>query len=295
MGAFAAYMDLYSGNISVFQQVFFWAGIACLLKRNIMMSGVCIVCASSMKLFFIGPLLLLLLAAVYWRHFLLFASMLAALVASACLESPAYFNVIKNNIQHIALKELGHCAISIRNFLYDLFSVFQSLNVCNPDILYGTMATCIAAYTLYVIIRNLSFLRQEMFLLVNFTIVSYCTVVPLLKDYEQVIVIPPTYFLWDYFRRRKRRLTGFLLVLLYFVLTQNVLLPIITYFEKITGWTMSGSVVAGMMYLLLNYHVLFALCITWGMYLFVIEKENKRAVACPQDTKGDPSWKINSM
>jgi hypothetical protein len=293
MGSEAAYLDLIAGNISVFQQMFFWAGIAYLLKKKIMASGICIVCASSIKFFVLSPLLLIFLAAGYWRQFLMFVGMLAALIVGVCIQSPTYFSVIKENIQNTALKETGHRAISIRNYLQDLFSLFHNACPYNPDILYGAIAICIAACSLYIIVRNLSFLRQEIFLLVNFTIISYCAVVPLLKDYEQLILIPPTFFLLDYFHKKKHRLMEYFLVLLYFVFT-HLFLATVTFIGKMVGWDMYVDLASVIIYSIVNYHVLFTLCVTWIVYLFVIQKEKKGAIDACRIWKENASEKVKS-
>jgi hypothetical protein len=277
IGSEAIYADLNAGNISVYQQIFFWFGIACLLKKKIMASGICIVCASLIKLFVLSPLLLLFLAAGYRRHFFMFAGMFVTLIASVCFQSPTYFSVVINNIQHVALRETGHIAISIRNIFHDFFSMYHNTCLYCPDIVYVAIAICIAACTLYVIISNLSFLRQETFLLVNFSIISYCITVPILKDYEQIILIPPTYFLLEYFHRKKRRLMEYSLFFLYFVFTHNFL-TIVMFFGKLTGRDMQVDLQSNILYFIMNYHVLFVIYSTWLGYLFVIETEKRERI-----------------
>jgi hypothetical protein len=218
--------------------------------------------------FVLTPLLLIFLAAGYWRHFFLFGGIFATLLVGVFVHSPTYFDVVvKNNIQQVALRETGHPAISIRNILHDLSSFH---NLClNPDILYGIIVICIVACSVYVIMTNISFLRKKTFLLVNFIVISNCLIVPLLKNYEQVILIPPTFYLFDYLLKKKHFIMIYFLFLLYFIFTDRTVM----FLERLTGMDLQYSVQSSV-YFIMNYHVLFALIASWIMYLFVIEKES---------------------
>ncbi len=275
MGSEAIRADLTAGNISVFLQVLFWAGVACLLRSKITISGLFIVSAASVKFFVLSPLLLVYILIGYWRYFILFVGILAGIVVCIYIQSPLYFSsVVLNNIQTIAVTETGHIAISIRNILQDMYAISNSPPLRNYQLIYAAIVACILICTIYVVIRNKETLLQNKLLSMNLCIVCVCLITPLLKDYEQTILIPPTFYLIDSFIKKRSYIISSILFFIYIIFTHNVLsiMELAGYTFNYEGLSYSQQTVV---YLLQNYHVLLALFITWFYYLYLINDTGK--------------------
>ncbi len=275
MGSEAIRADLTAGNISVFLQVLFWVGVVCLLRSKITISGLFIVSAASVKFFVLSPLLLVYILAGYWRHFILFVGILAGVVACIYIQSPLYLSsVVLNNIQTIAVNETGHIAISIRNLLRDMYVISNSPPLRNYQLIYAAMAVCILLCTIYVVVRNKEILLQNKLLSVNLCIVCVCLITPLLKDYEQTILIPPTFYLIDSFIKKRSYIISSILFIIYIIFTHHSLSVL-----ELAGYTLNyeglSDSQATIMYLLQNYHVLLALFVTWFYYLYLINDTGK--------------------
>jgi len=254
--------DFSTGNISVIEQLLFWIGIVCFVKRKLILSGIFILFSASFK-FLLSSFLVLFLVVGFFGHFFIFLSTLITLFVCTYLMSPFYFgDVVKSNFQKNALNESGHIAISIRVFL-------KELNISNPTIFYVVMGSFIAVCFIYIVAKNHALFKKDNLLLIYFSIITYCLIMPILKDYEQIILIPPAYFLLDYFYRKKQYIMEAIFVFLFFV-NPHFLYYMITKMGGVVPcahWNMRA------LYFILNYHILFTLVILWIVYIFIIFKK----------------------
>lgn|GEM_PF-6455078 len=261
------YVDFYAGNISVMQQVLFWAGMVCFVKKRYFFSGVLLILASSFKLFLFIPYLALFLLTGAFAYFSVFLSLFVVLLIFVFSMNPSYFDLVRNNVLSVAFVEKGHIAASSKIFFEDLLS-HASGNPLVAQYLYGVSVLFFGACFIYVLLKNRFLLKNPNFALVYFFILSFCLATPVLKDYEQIILMPAAYFLIDHAHRFKNYYLEIFLVIIYFVLNPHHLF-------KLQGLGVIGRLdfSHGILYFLTSYHIFLTVFVLWIVFVCLIFKE----------------------
>lgn len=264
----SVYIDFYAGNISIIEQAFFWLSMAFFCKQKIMLSGIFMVFSNAFKFLYL-PFLLLFITNGTLLYFWAFVITFIVIAFMTWFISPAYsIEFLKHNLEYIGHDELGHISVSIRSFFRDILSG----GACNPELIYALTAVLILVISFYVVMKNRNLLRSQNHLLIYFFIIVYCLVVPRLKDYGQIILIPPSYFLLDYFLKNKRYFNFTALIFVYFILNPHFFFS----FNATNSFLpelfkpFSESLPKNIRYVLLNYHILFTIFISWVVYIFII-------------------------
>jgi len=267
----SVYTDFHAGNVSVFEQVFFWLGMAYFYNRKMMLSVIFMAFSNAFKLLYL-PFSLLFMATGALFYFWAFTITFIVSVAVTGYVFPAYsIEFIKNNLYFIEREESGHISVSMRSFFRETLSG----GVCNPELMYVLTAVLIFLISFYVVMKNRDLLKSQNHLLIYFFIVAYCLVTPRLKDYGQIILIPPAYFLLDYFLKKKRYLTFAALIGVYFMLNPHYFLFLengAKSFPPVLFNAFPGRSPANIWSVILNYHILFTVWIIWVVYIAIIHR-----------------------
>jgi hypothetical protein len=183
------FSDLYAGNIACFEQLLVWLGIAALVTGRRMLFAVAIPLAAAPKILPMALVLLLLFEGrKAIRPLLLSAGAFLAIQGISLAVSPArtarFFNMAS------ALDERGHAAPSSLALLRDI--VGSAFRPWVPLVLYCVMAACILGVFgfCFLRLRKSETWEKVPWFLLSGALLSYLLIIPRLKNYGFVLVVP---------------------------------------------------------------------------------------------------------
>lgn len=183
------FSDLYAGNIACFEQLLVWLGIAALVTGRRMLFAVAIPLAAAPKILPMALVLLLLFEGrKAIRPLLLSAGAFLAIQGISLAVSPArtarFFNMAS------ALDERGHAAPSSLALLRDI--VGSALRPWVPLVLYLVLAASIlgAFGFCFLRLRKSETWEKAPWFLLSGALLSYLLIIPRLKNYGFVLVVP---------------------------------------------------------------------------------------------------------
>ncbi len=194
-------IDLRSGNISVFEQLVLWTGLACLLTGRRWMFCVCIVVLTQFKLTPIAFLLLLLLAdeRPHWKPFFISLAASVALLVANMMFYPSLFRawlhppLVRSdergrvNPATLALLRDGRDMLAHHGLrLPNAITAIVYLMVCT-----GIVWATVKAWRVYREHFPVPDPRLRIFLFC----VVYALVLPRFKEYSYILLLIPTLFL----------------------------------------------------------------------------------------------------
>lgn len=198
---FAVVADLVGGNVALIEQLAVWAGFAAMLKRRYLLFGICLVIAAQFKLTFIA-----LLPCVFlieggqeerrrqWIAVAAGAGMFLLTLFVNFLLWPSWVPELRRNLAAIDYDGAAYDPC-MRAFIYD---AVQALRIGGAA---GLVLTILATATVLIVSgRAILAYRQRVettdtTLLILFVCVVYALVMPRLKLYSYVMVIPPAMLL----------------------------------------------------------------------------------------------------
>jgi hypothetical protein len=194
----AALVDVTAGNIAIFEQCILWIGFAALLARRPWIFVVCVVLAAQFKLtpvFFLG-LLLVVDERPRWAHFLGGTALFVAVTGSNLVLLPDQTREFLSGVS--ALNERGWGDPSTLGVMQDLVDQLRGLRVPLPaataHVLYLAAVVAVFAYTVrwWRAQRAAGSLDRVVVVLVTLTV--YALVMPRMKDYSYVALLPVAWY-----------------------------------------------------------------------------------------------------
>jgi Glycosyltransferase family 87 len=194
----AALVDFTAGNIAVFEQLVLWLAFAALLARRRWTFALLVVLAAQCKLtpvFFLG-LLLVVDERPQWGPFLGGGALMVALVGTNVVLFPAQTREFLVGVS--ALGERGWGDPSTLGVMQDLVDQLRGLRLPLPDAtayaLYLAAVAFILAQTMrwWRVQRVAGIARPVEIVLV--TLVTYALVMPRMKDYSYVALLPVAWY-----------------------------------------------------------------------------------------------------
>ena len=165
----------------------------------------------------------------------------------------------------------GHIAPSSLNF-------FRAVYYDNGINFYILMTIFILFISGFVIQRNYKSLKEKNYL-IYFLITIYCLILPRLKDYSLVILLPAAYFLPGYFYKKKKYVIVAFFIFLFFLLSPHPLFPL-EYLNNFNHLNLISLILkpfpAGFQQIIKDYHILLSCYVLWASYIFIIFKERKK-------------------
>src|SRR6476620_9110637 len=194
----AALVDFTAGNIAVFEQLALWLAFAALLAGRRWTFALLVVLAAQCKLtpvFFLG-LLLVVDERPHWKPFLGGSALMAALVGANVLLFPAQTLEFRSSIS--ALAERGWGDPSTLGVMQDLVDQLPGLRLPLPE------ATAYALYLFavaFILAQTMRWWRAKRVAgtprpveIVLVTLVTYALVMPRMKDYSYVALLPVAWY-----------------------------------------------------------------------------------------------------
>ena len=194
----AALVDFTAGNIAVFEQLVLWLAFASLLAGRRWTFALLVVLAAQCKLtpvFFLG-LLLVIDERPHWKPFLGGSALMAALVGANVVLFPGQTREFLASISVLA--ERGWGDPSTLGVMQDLVDQLRGLRLPLPDVsayaLYLAAAVFIFAQTVrwWRAQRSAGTVQRVEIVLV--TLVVYALVMPRMKDYSYVALLPVAWY-----------------------------------------------------------------------------------------------------
>ena len=194
----AALVDFTAGNIAVFGQLVLWLAFVALLARRRWTFALLVVLAAQCKLtpvFFLG-LLLVIDERPQWKPFLGGSALMAALVGANVLLFPAQTREFRSGVS--ALAERGWGDPSTLGVMQDLVDQLRGLRLPLPE------ATAYALYLFavaFILAQTVRWWRAQRVAgtarpveIVLVTLVTYALVMPRMKDYSYVALLPVAWY-----------------------------------------------------------------------------------------------------
>jgi len=190
----AALVDFTAGNIAIFEQFLLWLGFASLLSRRWWVFTALVVVAAQAKLtpvFFLG-LLLVIDERPRWAPFVAGSLAFATAVGANAVLFPGQTRDFLASVS--ALGERGWGDPSMLGVMEDLVDQLRGLRVPLPTamatLLYLGAATAILGVTVRWWRARRASARHDPFLIVLVALVVYALVMPRMKDYSYVALLP---------------------------------------------------------------------------------------------------------
>jgi hypothetical protein len=254
----ALYVDLLSGNISLFEQLGLWLGFFFLLKRKPFLFGLCVVVIANFKVVPLAFLLLFLFLDVKkkWLHFFGWLAGFLGLQAVSYALNPFLFKGFLRVFFSMLRETSGvlnpSTFVWLQNLIRDYYprllgSVPPALMIY---VVFGLLAVVIAWLTLLALgrLRRRGGLETEK-VVIFLSCVAYALLLPRFKDYSYVLLLVPAYFALKKYAAGLGRI--FLFGLMILSVPENVNLPgLKAVFEQV--WTFMplwAAVVVWILYL----------------------------------------------
>jgi hypothetical protein len=190
----AALVDFTAGNIAIFEQCLLWLGFAALLSRRWWIFTVLVVVAAQAKLtpvFFLG-LLLVVDERPRWTPFVVGTILFAAAVGANALLLPDQTREFLASIS--SLRERGWGDPSTLGVMEDLVDQLRGLRLPLPAVtaplLYLAAVVAVLSYTVRWWRARRAAGTHEPLLVVLVSLAVYALVMPRMKDYSYVALLP---------------------------------------------------------------------------------------------------------
>jgi len=254
------YLDIKSGNISIFEQFFLWSSFYWLLKRRPFVFCFPVILISLFKIF---PILFIFLAPVFdgkrgWRILALSIGIFSSVTILNLVLYPDLF------AQWISIANLtferGHINPTTFSMIQSLIEI--PFGRSNPTITEIITFLLFGFFVIIALLINLKLGKRikynqqtgyEMIIIFLFCI-TYALVMPRFKDYSYILLLVPAYFI---IKNDSRTKTYFFLAFI-LIMTRN------TYFQ-------SGVAISNFLW---DYYSLFILYLIWGLYLINFRYES---------------------
>jgi alpha-1,2-mannosyltransferase len=194
----ALLVDVTAGNIAVFEQFVLWLGFTALLARKPWIFALLVVVIAQFKLtpiFFLG-VLLVIDERPRWAPFVGGLTVFGALLASNFVAYPAQMHEFFTSIS--SLNERGWGDPATLGVMQDLVDQVQSLGINIPSatayVLYGAAALSVLYYTFRWWMRRRAESNVDRVLVVLISLVVYALVMPRMKDYSYVALLPAAWY-----------------------------------------------------------------------------------------------------
>ncbi len=194
----AALVDFTAGNIAVFEQLVLWLAFAALLAQRRWTFALLVVLAAQCKLtpvFFLG-LLLVVDERPHWRPFLGGSALMAALVGANVVLFPAQTREFLAGVS--SLGERGWGDPSTLGVMQDLVDQLRGLRLPLPD---ATAYALYLAAAAFILAQTVRWWRAQRVAgtarpveIVLVTLVTYALVMPRMKDYSYVALLPVAWY-----------------------------------------------------------------------------------------------------
>ena len=194
----AALVDFTAGNIAVFEQLVLWLAFAALLARRRWTFALLVVLAAQCKLtpvFFLG-LLLVVDERPHWGPFFGGGALMAALVGANVLFFPAQTREFLVGVS--ALGERGWGDPSTLGVMQDLVDQLRGLRLPLPD---ATAYALYLAAAAFIVAQTVRWWRAQRVAgtarpveIVLVTLATYALVMPRMKDYSYVALLPVAWY-----------------------------------------------------------------------------------------------------
>ncbi|HEX7981317.1 MAG TPA: glycosyltransferase family 87 protein [Gemmatimonadaceae bacterium] len=194
----AALVDFTAGNIAVFEQLVLWLAFAALLARRRWTFALLVVLAAQCKLtpvFFLG-LLLVVDERPHWGPFLGGGALMAALVGANVVLFPGQTREFLASVS--ALAERGWGDPSTLGVMQDLVDQLRGLRLPLPD---ATAYALYLAAAAFILAQTVRWWRAQRLAgttrpveIVLVTLVTYALVMPRMKDYSYVALLPVAWY-----------------------------------------------------------------------------------------------------
>lgn len=222
----ALHIDLYNGNISVFEQFFIWLALYLFLKDKIKWFSAIILFVSFFKLLPIAFLLLLFVSRRTDRFQVLFFSSLIFLMYLVLnyLIEPFYST---NYINAVLTNTIIEGGLQNGTTLEFIRSVFAAFKIQIPGLFVIILYTLIAIAILYIsyisIQKYSKRVENNNVMIVLFFALTLILVLPRFKDYSYIQALLPAYFIFT----RLRNKDSFVILLILACLTsRNISIPV---------------------------------------------------------------------
>ena len=209
----AALVDFTAGNIAIFEQFLLWLAFAALLSRRWWIFTALVVVAAQAKLtpvFFLG-LLLVIDERPRWAPFLAGSFVFATAVGANAVLFPGQTREFLASVS--ALGERGWGDPSMLGLMEDLVDQLRGLRLPIPTATATMLYLAAAAGVLGLTVRwwraRRAITRHDPILIVLVTITVYALVMPRMKDYSYVALLPAGWYVLT----RRRQLTASLAML----------------------------------------------------------------------------------
>lgn len=209
----AALVDFTAGNIAIFEQFLLWLAFAALLSRRWWIFAALVVVAAQAKLtpvFFLG-LLLVIDERPRWTPFLAGSFVFATAVGANAVLFPGQTREFLASVS--ALGERGWGDPSMLGLMEDLVDQLRGLRLPIPTatatLLYLAAAGAVLGLTVRWWRARRAITRHDPILIVLVTITVYALVMPRMKDYSYVALLPAGWYVLT----RRRQLTASLAML----------------------------------------------------------------------------------
>lgn len=185
------YIDLKFANISLYEQFFIWLGLYFFLNKKNFMFTACLILASMFK--FWPILLLFAYLALDARKNLKYLAIF--FVAFAVIQATLYFampGLYPSFINSSPITETGGGWNNTSSYLFfkDLFAGFN-VNGLIPVAVYGTWAAVFAGLTAFFMFK---YKGGGAIARIFFILVAYCLIVPRMKNYSYIMLLPVAYY-----------------------------------------------------------------------------------------------------
>jgi hypothetical protein len=193
----ALLVDFTAGNIATFEQFVLWIGFAGLLHRRYWLFAICTVLAAQFKLtpvFFLG-LLLVIDEKPRWGWFAGSTAMFAAVTGTNLLIFPRLSREFLVGVSSI--HERGWSDPAMLGAAQDTVETLQQLGLTVPEavayLLYGAAAIAVFVYTIrWWLARRGTEVDRVVIVLVS--LATYALVMPRMKDYSFVALLPVAWY-----------------------------------------------------------------------------------------------------
>lgn len=215
------YWDLKAGNISIFEQLLLWLAFVFFLKRKPLLFCILVLAASYFKF---TPLIFLILLPISdlkhkWRYSAASLGIFLLFIAATYLSSPALFRDFITSFNAIAERGTDY-NYSMLAFLKDFSeNVFPFKHVpfqyVISGLLYGLVIIAVGMISAKAIVRASHTREPLRSLLILFIVcVTSVVILPRMKSYSFIILIPPSLFIMRYYLSQNVNIFVFLLLIL---------------------------------------------------------------------------------
>jgi hypothetical protein len=255
--------DLNAGNISIFEQLAIWVGIAALLDRKPLVFGVVVALVGQFKLLPLGLLVLLILPRPYWKQAAAAVGVAGVLLGLNLLVYPDLTGRFLRSAAGFDQRgENNPATLAAVRDLFDTLPGYHTATTLADELSYLFFVTCVAGATLWGILarpRPQGDANER--LTIGFICTAFGLAVPRFKLYSYLLLLVPAWLLLAGTRSRA-------------VLAIGVIALVV-----------SSNYVADLLPLLRGYWPLVGAFVLWALYLWELRT---RAVLTTPGSRSTP-------